>query len=46
MKRNGFVYSPTRSPGGTSAYVRKLTSAAINTAQWLRLQLDELPTGE
>ena len=45
MKCNGFVYSPTRSAGGTSAYVRKLTPAAIKTAQWLRPQLDELLTG-
>jgi hypothetical protein len=46
MKRNGFVFSPTRSPVGKSAYVRKLTANAINTASWLRPQLDELLTGE
>ena len=46
MKRNGFVYSPARSPGGTSGYVCKLTPAAINTAQWLRPQLDELLVGD
>ncbi|CAN7439274.1 hypothetical protein LJR267_002936 [Paraburkholderia hospita] len=36
---------PTRSAGGTAAYVRKLTPAAIKTAQWLRPQLDEPLTG-
>lgn len=46
MKRNGFVFSPTRSPVGKSAYVRKLTPNAITTAQWLRPQLDELLTAE
>ncbi|QPQ89165.1 DUF3560 domain-containing protein (plasmid) [Burkholderia gladioli] len=46
MKRNAFVYSPSRSPAGKSTYVRKLTPAAINTATWLRQQLDELLTGE
>ena len=46
MKRNGFVFSPTRSPVGQSAYVRKLTANAINTAKWLRPQLDQLLTGE
>jgi hypothetical protein len=46
MKRNAFVFSPSRSPVGKSAYVRKLTANAINTAKWLRSQLDELLTGE
>jgi hypothetical protein len=38
MKRNDVVFSPIRSPYGKSATVRKLTPAAINTAQWLRSQ--------
>ncbi|WP_454875504.1 DUF3560 domain-containing protein [Paraburkholderia xenovorans] len=46
MKRNGFVWSPTRSPAGKSAYVRKLTPNAITTAKWLRPQLDALLSGE
>ncbi len=46
MKRSGFVFSTTRSPVGQSAYVRKLTANAINTAKWLRPQLDKLLTGE
>lgn len=46
MKRNAFVFSPTRSPAGKSAYLRKLTPNAIATAKWLRPQLDELMTGE
>ncbi|WP_227747249.1 hypothetical protein [Paraburkholderia franconis] len=47
MKRNAFVFSPTRSPAGkAAAYVRKLTPNAITTAKWLRPQLDELMTGE
>ncbi|SDI92056.1 hypothetical protein SAMN04487926_12739 [Paraburkholderia steynii] len=36
MKRNGFVFSPSRSHAGKPAWVRKLTSAAMTTAQWLR----------
>lgn len=46
MKRNGFVFSPNRSPAGKSAYVRKLTPNAINTASWLRPQLDALLIAE
>ncbi|WP_248558711.1 hypothetical protein [Paraburkholderia terrae] len=46
MKRNAFVFSPTRSPVGKSAYVRKLTPNAIATAKWLRPRLDELMTDE
>ncbi|BCZ85766.1 hypothetical protein PTKU64_94410 (plasmid) [Paraburkholderia terrae] len=46
MKRNAFVFSPTRSPAGKSAYVRKLTPNAIATAKWLRPRLDELMTDE
>ncbi|WP_063888759.1 DUF3560 domain-containing protein [Burkholderia stagnalis] len=42
LRRNGFLFSPTRSPDGTSAYVRKLTPAAISTATWLRPQIDQL----
>jgi hypothetical protein len=38
MKRNDVVFSPIRSPHGKSATVRKLTPAAINSAQWLRSQ--------
>ncbi|MBW5287777.1 DUF3560 domain-containing protein [Burkholderia gladioli] len=46
LKRNAFVWSPTRSPAGKSAYVRKLTPNAITTAKWLRPQLDALLSGE
>jgi hypothetical protein len=46
MKRNAFVFSPSRSPVGKSAYVRKLTPNSISTAKALRAQLDELLTGE
>ncbi|MCA7888337.1 MULTISPECIES: DUF3560 domain-containing protein [Burkholderia] len=42
LRRNAFLFSPTRSPNGTSAYVRKLTPAAISTAAWLRPQIDQL----
>ncbi|KVN89043.1 hypothetical protein WJ69_14520 [Burkholderia ubonensis] len=45
LRRSGFLFSPTRSPNGTSAYVRKLTSAAINAAAWLRPQIDQLLAG-
>jgi vacuolar-type H+-ATPase subunit I/STV1 len=46
MKRNGFVFSPSRSFDGKSAWVRKLTPAAINTARWLRPQLDQMRVNE
>jgi hypothetical protein len=46
LKRNAFVFSPTRSPAGKSAYVRKLTPNAIATAKYLRPQLDELLLGK
>jgi hypothetical protein len=46
MKRNGFVFGPSRSLAGKSVYVRKLTPNAINTAAWLRPQLDPLLIGE
>ncbi|WP_063898378.1 DUF3560 domain-containing protein [Burkholderia stagnalis] len=42
LRRNGFLFSPIRSPDGTSAYVRKLTPTAISTATWLRPQIDQL----
>lgn len=46
MKRNSFLYSPSRSPAGKSAYVRKLTPNAIATARYLRPQLDALLSAE
>ncbi|MDW9232882.1 hypothetical protein C7S15_8963 (plasmid) [Burkholderia cepacia] len=42
LRRNVFLFSPTRSHNGTSAYVRKLSPAAISTATWLRPQIDRL----
>lgn len=42
LRRNSFLFSPTRSPDGTSAYARKLSPAAISTAAWLRPQIDQL----
>lgn len=45
MKQNAFLFSPSRSGNG-SAYVRKLTPAAINTARWLRPQLDQMQITE
>ncbi|KVO17490.1 hypothetical protein WJ74_08510 [Burkholderia ubonensis] len=45
LRRNGFLFSSIRSPNGTSAYVRKLTPAAINAAAWLRPQIDQLLAG-
>jgi hypothetical protein len=45
MRRNSFLFSPSRS-GTASAYVRKLTPVAINTARWLRPQLDQMKIAE
>lgn len=46
LKRNGFVFSPSRCESGNSVYVRKLTGSAIATARWLRPQLDQMQITE
>ncbi|HGO6073749.1 TPA: DUF3560 domain-containing protein [Burkholderia cepacia] len=46
MRRHSFLYSPSRSPVGKSAYVRKLTPNTIATARYIRPQLDALLSAE
>ncbi|WP_224796825.1 hypothetical protein [Pandoraea sputorum] len=46
MKCHAFAFSPTRSPAGQSAYVRRLTSNAIAAAKCLRPQFDALMSAE